>query len=606
MADFNFYDDLGVTEEGQDDQGTWASFSGRDSVMIAVDCCEQMFQLTNDDDESCPFNKICEAAKDMLRNKIICSERDLQALVFFGTEETKNPSDFKNIYVVQDLDSSSAARIEELQTLQDSTEADIKLKYGQCNDHQISDLLWCCSSIFSRTTVSLSSKTLILFTWEDDPHHGDRNAHLRARTKAKDLMEQDITIQVLSFNRSFDYEKFYKDIISDVDADVSIIQNPVDGITNLYDFLLRKCSKQRAMGTISFQLFDGMEMYVGVYTAARRATKSSNVNIDSTSNEEAFAKTNFVEKDTGDILLPGDIKLSQKWGNRDIMFENDEVADMRKFFGTGMKLLGFKPTAKAVKPWLHVKAAQFIYPNEKAVKGSTTLFSALLIKCIERDVVPICSLSARSNTAPRCVALLPQQEVIDETTGEQKQSPGFYVIFLPFSEDMRNIELKETKEPDEEAVKTAGTFIRKLKFTYHPMNFDNPALQTHYRNLEAMALEKDAPDEIDDLTQPNFDRITKKAGDLIAQFKEQVYPSGYDPTAKVSKPRPTATKRKTEAANGGTNAKQMNIADIKELASTGKLAKLTVSVLKEFCKNNGINVTGKKQNFIDAIEEKFL
>lgn len=563
-----------------------------------------MFKLTSDDDEICPFNKICEAAKDMMRNKIICSERDLQSFIFFGTKETKNASDFKHIYIVQDLDSPSAARIEELQMLQSMSEDDIKKNYGQCKDHQISDLLWCCSSIFSKTTVNLASKTLILFTWNDNPHQGDRNAHLRARTKARDLMEQDITIQVLSFNSNFSYEKFYKDVISDVDSDVSIIQNPVDGITNLYDFLLRKCSKQRATGTIPFQLFDGVEMCVGVYTAARRATKGSNVNIDSRTNEEAFSKTNFVEKETGDILMQSDIKLSQKWGNRDIMFDNEEVAEMRKFYGAGMKLLGFKPKEKAIKEWLHVKPAQFIYPNEKAVKGGTTLFSALLSKCIQRDVVPICSIAARSNSAPRCIGLLPQREVIDETSGEQTQSPGFYVIFLPFSEDMRNLELKETKKPEEEAVRTAETIIRKLRFTYHPTNFDNPALQTHYQNLEAMALEKDEPDKIDDFTLPNCEKIAKKAGDWISKFKELVYPTGYDPAAKVSKPR--APKRKAESANGASGAKQMNEADVKELAVAGKLAKLTVPVLKEFCRSNGIIATGKKQNFIDAIEEKLL
>lgn len=43
----------------------------------------------------------------------------------------------------------------------------------------------------------------------------------------------------------------------------------------------------------------------------------------------------------------------------------------------------------------------------------------------------------RSNSQQRCVALLPQEEELDENTGEQIAPPGFFIIFLPFSDDMR-------------------------------------------------------------------------------------------------------------------------------------------------------------------------
>ena len=54
-------------------------------------------------------------------------------------------------------------------------------------------------------------------------------------------------------------------------------------------------------------------------------------------------------------------------------------------------------------------------------------------------------------------------------------------------------------------------------------------LQKHYRYLEAIALEHDEVEEVADLTQPDEDRITRRAGALLEQLKELVYPSGYDP-----------------------------------------------------------------------------
>lgn len=40
----------------------------------------------------------------MYTNKIISSDHDLLAVVFYGTKKDKNSVNFKNIYVLQELD----------------------------------------------------------------------------------------------------------------------------------------------------------------------------------------------------------------------------------------------------------------------------------------------------------------------------------------------------------------------------------------------------------------------------------------------------------------------------------------------------------------------
>ena len=40
-----------------------------------------------------------------------------------------------------------------------------------------------------------------------------------------------------------------------------------------------------------------------------------------------------------------------------------------------------------------------------------------------------------------------------------------------------------------------------MHFPYSPDDFDNPSLQKHYANIEAMALDRDAPEEVEDLTR---------------------------------------------------------------------------------------------------------
>jgi len=44
----------------------------------------------------------------------------------------------------------------------------------------------------------------------------------------------------------------------------------------------------------------------------------------------------------------------------------------------------------------------------QTIIGSTTLFTALLKKCVDREVVPICKYVPSKNFPPRFVALLPQ------------------------------------------------------------------------------------------------------------------------------------------------------------------------------------------------------
>lgn len=46
----------------------------------------------------------------------------------------------------------------------------------------------------------------------------------------------------------------------------------------------------------------------------------------------------------------------------------DEVRNMTRVYDTGIELLGFKPIA-SIKPYFFIKAANFLYPDEKSIQG---------------------------------------------------------------------------------------------------------------------------------------------------------------------------------------------------------------------------------------------
>jgi ATP-dependent DNA helicase 2 subunit 1 len=82
--------------------------------------------------------------------------------------------------------------------------------------------------------------------------------------------------------------------------------------------------------------------------------------------------------------------------------------------------------------------------------------------------------------------------------------------------------------------------IRGLKFKYRPDKFENPALQTLWRNIEATALNKNKPEEFDDLTIPNVENQNRKVEKQIDEIKQLIFPPDY--VMGVTKK--SATKRK--------------------------------------------------------------
>lgn len=100
--------------------------------------------------------------------------------------------------------------------------------------------------------------------------------------------------------------------------------------------------------------------------------------------------------------------------------------------------------------------------------------------------------------------------------------------------------------------------------------FENPVIQKHYRNLEALALDMMAPEDTEDLISkiqtrhlrfvlclspslcffchsshlflssvPKVEQMDQRLGDLALDFKDLVYPAHYNPEGKP------APKRKT-------------------------------------------------------------
>ncbi|XP_063252114.1 X-ray repair cross-complementing protein 6 [Prinia subflava] len=575
-------------------------FSGRDSLIFLVDASKAMFESSGDAET--PFDMSVQCIRNVYTSKIISSDRDLLSVVFYGTENNKNSADFKHIYVLQELDNPGAKRILELDQYKgDEGRALFQENFGHNADYSLGEALWACSNLFSDVRVRLSHKRIMLFTNEDDPHANDSAKAKLARTRAGDLRDTGIILDLMHLKKpgGFNISLFYRDIINVAeDEDLGIQPKESEKLEHLMKKVRAKETKKRTLVRLNLHLSNDVVLSVGVYNLIQKAHKPYPVKLYRETNEPVKTKTRMFSGKTGSLLLPSDTKRAQTYGNRQIVLDKEETEELKRFNSPGLFLIGFKPLS-VLKQHHYIRPSQFIYPEESLVRGSTMLFNALLMKCLEREMVMLCRYTSRWNVPPRFVALVPQEEELDEQK-VQIAPPGFHMIFLPYADDKRNIDFTENVPASRQQVDKMKEIIQKLRFKYRPDSFDNPVLQQHFRNLEALALDMMEPEQTEDLTMPKSEQMSHRLGNLVDEFKQMVYPPDCNPDGK-------AVMRKQ--ASGGQTKKRPNVEVSKdELWShvqKGTLGKLTVPVLKDACRFLELRCGSKKQELVDALTEHF-
>ncbi|TMS21957.1 X-ray repair cross-complementing protein 5 [Larimichthys crocea] len=468
----------------------------------------------------------------------------------------------------------------------------------------LGDALWCCANLYSDIKLRLSHKRLMIFTCRDEPHMGD---------SAKDRVIIDL--MHLMKPGGFDVSPFFRDIVSppEDESELGLQLEPCDKLEDLQKRVRSKEQKKRAMARLNLCLGEGMNIAVGMYATAVTARKPGPIKLYRETNEPVRSKTRTFHTQTGSLLLPSEIKKAQTYGKKQIVMERDEVDAIKKFEDPGLVLIGFKPMER-LKLHHHIRPAVFIYPEEGEVKGSACLFAALLTKCSERNVFALCRCIARRNYPPRFVALVPQREEVGDGK-VQITPPGFNAIFLPYADDLRTLDPPQCPSASQTQVDKMKEIVSKLRFKYRSDAFENPVIQQHYRNLEALALDMMAPEDTEDLISEL--QTNKHSEILVCQrwIRLTTVWVHWLMSLKIWSILPTTTLR----ANQLPNAKQLMLEaelrrspkwrlsedELRAHVQKGTLTKLTVPVLKDACKQFGVRTTGtKKQELIDALIAK--
>jgi ATP-dependent DNA helicase 2 subunit 1 len=119
----------------------------------------------------------------------------------------------------------------------------------------------------------------------------------------------------------------------------------------------------------------------------------------------------------------------------------------------------------------------------------------------------------------------------------------------------------------------AKKMVRKLRIKFDSRDFENPVLQKHYANLQALALDRDAVDAVQDMIMPDVEGF-QKLSTVIEEYKQAVFGD--------AEYNPALTKAKKKATGEGARKRKLDrpLEELDDIVRSGNAKTLKVDELK--------------------------
>lgn len=309
----------------------------------------------------------------------------------------------------------------------------------------MANVLFAANQIFTTKAANFQSRRLFIVTDEDDPHGTDRALRHSSITRARDLYDLGVRIDPFFIHNpargGFDSSKFYDDIVyrspTDEEDDPQTAMSGKMRLKQMVSSIKSKSTPKRALFTNKLELGPGLVIGVKGYLLFKRQEKARSHYVYTGGEKAQIVKgvTTRLAEETAKVVDKAEIRKAYKFGGEQILFTPEEMKAMRNFGEPVIRITGFKP-ASTVRFDMNVKPANFIYPDETGYVGSTRVFAALHAKLVKDEKVGIAWCISRKNAAPQIVAIIPSVEELGDD-GVQITPPGFFLIQLPFADDVR-------------------------------------------------------------------------------------------------------------------------------------------------------------------------
>ena len=627
----------------------------KDIIIFLIDCNLSMHQEQKENSSqkiTTPISTILKVMENFLKTKIISNQNDLFGIVLFNTTKSNNEMNFDGVNTLFKVEAPNAFNIKRIKIMSLNCDPEInKTNYKkelnqifspieEISNSNLNNALWIVHSLLKNYDKKIYKRRIFLFTDNDDPISNIQEKNICIQ-RAKDMNDSDITIELFPMNfdnKRFNLSNFYAQIIpynSDEDGgndNLLSIEQCTDRLRELTKRIRQKEIKKRTLGKCPFFLTNNTKIYMNVYSTVKRSNKGKIYTVDGKTNKLLKGLNSIQCKDTGTELYPEQVGTYQLYGNKRIIFSKEEMNKIKFFEEPGMKLLGFK-SIESIKPYYNVHESYFIYPNELFSNGSGTLVDAMIKQMLNKNKCAIVKFVSREGSVVKICALMPQAEKYDEDYFQTP--PGFNMIILPWADDIRsNSDImakypKELPKVNEEQSELAKKIIKKMNISFDCRAFENVELQKFYSTLQALALEENNIEQVDDTMQPHTEGLEKVLKGLDENFRKTIFGENgglpKDLMEKYQGRKRQRSKSVDSESSGSLNKKKRNkkskenidneenddeeergnyFSDdvIRKMWKNQKLKKMNVPELKGICRIRNIVTKGlKKEQILEKI-----
>ena len=631
----------------------------KDIIIFLIDCNSSMIQDQKDISSqkiTTPISTILKVIENFLKTKIISNQNDLFGIVLFNTTKSNNEMNFDGVNTLFKVEAPNAFNIKKIKIMSQNcdpyiNQTNYKKELNEvfnpienATQSNLNNALWIVHSLLKNYDKKIYKRRIFLFTDNDDPITNIQEKNICIQ-RAKDMNDSDITIELFPMNfdnKRFNLSNFYAQIIpvsSDDDIDggndnLLSIEQCTDRLRELTKRIRQKEIKKRTLGKCPFFLTNNTKIYMNVYSTVKKSTRGKIYTVDAKTNKLLKGLNSIQCKDTGTELYPEQVGTYQLYGNKRIIFSKEEMNKIKFFEEPGMKLLGFK-SIESIKPYYNVHESYFIYPNELFSNGSGTLVDAMIKQMLNKNKCAIVKFVSREGSVVKICALIPQAEKYDEDYFQTP--PGFNMVILPWADDIRsNSEImakypKELPKVSDEQSDLAKKIIKKMNISFDCRAFENVELQKFYSTLQALALEENNIEQVDDNMQPHTEGLEKVLKGLDENFRKTIFgESGGLPKDLIEKyqgkKRQRSKSMDSEDSEGKSNKKRKNkkgkeninneendedeergnyFSDdvIRKMWKNQKLKKMNVQELKGICRIRNISTKGlRKEEILEKIK----
>ena len=387
----------------------------------------------------------------------------------------------------------------------------------------------------------------------------------------------------------------------------------------------KQTPKRALFSRMTFELGPGLQISVKGYNVIHKQApaRSCYVWLDGEKAQIAMSHTARIAEDSARTLEDIEVKKAYKFGGEYVYFEEDDIKNKIKKFGDPViRIIGFKD--RSLLPfWASLRKSIFIFPSEDVFVGSTRVFSALWKTLLQSNKIGIAWHIARKNGNPQLVAILPSKSQSDETSGSRFLPAGLWLYPLPSVDDVREgPDYKGAPRTTKELTERMNSIVGQLQLpgaSYNPTRYPNPALQWHYKILQALALEEEVPDQPEDTTIPKYRSIHKRSGrdiqewsetadEVLGKLKEEkaIKRDLEESDTEEEEARPKTKKSRTAAAvpkGGRGGGSGVADSELKKRSKEDTLSKLTVADLKSAMSERGLETKGLKKDLLERLEQ---